>query len=157
MENYLIIIILMKMNVGDKIKLELQFKLSYYPSVNIENHSSILEIKVLNKDYRFEADRNSFIEYITKSGIIIASDNRYYGVIRGCLTSDKISLPSINSEVRWLRYSFLYEKNRIEFLKKLYLGIKEWSDNWEGFFYDTKSEIIVEPDKWIVCTKFKYY
>lgn len=124
------------MSVKIELKIDLCFKNKLY----------YLYIKVIDKDKRFDADdlkQNDEI-YKSRKGDFYISSSIFQP--EGNLTENSFFLPAnykINSTVYRI---FNSDIKRKEYLKKLILTIKDWSDYWFCFFDDDKSKLIIDDD-----------
>jgi hypothetical protein len=139
-----------------KVKLKLKFiiKNTKYNESDSDVLST-LEIKILDKDYRYDPSDKSKIEFLSKYGLYINTDKRFYASKRGHFNQSELMLPSLENECEWMSFNFYNDSSRAVFLKKLYLSLKDWSNTWKGFYYDSPSAIEIEDDTWTIYTTYK--
>lgn len=135
-------------------KLKLKIKLEENFTYNTKYYTLI--INCLNKDYRFETSYR-FKPIIYNSKIIqdfkIASsfyqeNGRifYYANMYTKKYTFELYLPSTENLNKPIIYDFRTDVERKMYLNNLFIVLAEWSNYWEQFFYDTKSELDITDD-----------
>jgi hypothetical protein len=129
-----------------RIKLKLRVKLF------MRNNNPYASITFIDIDDRFHTFSNS--ETLTyksvKTGIsIITSTWASFGE----LSTKSVTIPKVDRMGYELAQRFNTDKERYEYLKKLYLTLDEWSNYWDKFSTDSNSHIIVKNDMWEIIFK----
>jgi hypothetical protein len=134
----------------NKLELEITLKNSKKVILGTGNYASTYDIKlkILKKDYRFNnSENNKEIKFISRNNFYIAVDPiipygelDYFGIY---LPINKF----VNTE--YLYISFYSDTNRKTYLEKLNKAIKEWNNNWNGFYYDSGNDFKFVDNKWL--------
>jgi len=132
-----------------KIKLKLKIRL-----LNIINNGDVvnlIKIKFIEKDKRFEYDFDSNYEekYTSKERLNIAVSKFY---VSGSIINrvDYFYIPTFDNMGSEVEKKFKNDDDRYDYLKKLYLSLKEWANNWHGFNDDRESCLEMIGDEWII-------
>ena len=126
-------------------------------SITLENKKStfgmyqcnrfVLNIKMLNKDDRFEDKllRGNVLYYSPENRITIAS---HWSYKKGFIGENMIYLPSVGDLNSEMVFNFSTDLERKDFLKRLYKTLKMWSINWSLFKYDFDNKFEVKNNIW---------
>lgn len=136
-------------------KLDIEISLSErYVSDGIFNHfKKILAIKVNAIDQRFQVFNciKCHELFIGKNGLRILSS---LDVPLGAIHNYAIILPSPKQVGVTIYHDFMYDDERKDYLKKLYISLQEWSKDWWGFSGDSESKLVVYGNRWVIeCGK----
>lgn len=129
-----------------RIKLKLRVRLF------IRNNKPYVSIIFDDVDDRFHAfnSKNKLSYKSDKTGMEI-NTSRWASF--GGLSFNSITIPNIDRMGYELFQRFNTDKERYEYLKKLYLTLDEWSNYWDDFSTDSISNIIVKNNIWKITFK----
>ncbi len=118
--------------------------------------SYVLIVKFMDKDERFESsmiDRRICL-FTSKNGFKIKYmwDEPYGG-----LNDDSILIPRLDKVGFELKKIFLTDKDRYNYVKKLYDALEDWSNNWASFVCDEGySKVKMNNNIWTVGHMWKH-
>lgn len=133
------------------VKLQFKVKLKNDTIIGSQNALELyhLIITFLDKDEFFESNfkENKIIIYNGKNGFRIKSvwDEPF-----GDISDSGLTIPNLDKIGFELKKTFTTENDRYLFLKKVYNTVLEWSNEWEGFKYDSESIIEFDNDIWTI-------
>lgn len=136
-----------------KLDIEITFIDKFAKDGIFNEYNKILGIKVHSIDKRFQVFNciKSNELFISKDGMRILSTLE---VPLGGIHNHAIILPNPKHTGITMYREFLYDFERMNYLRKLYGALYEWSNNWWGFNGDEESKIIVNDNRWTIeCGK----
>lgn len=137
-------------------KLKLRIKL--FDELDSSNTGTVLllyraSIEVLEKDVRFEADVDSKLLFYDSDEFTIRT---HVNKPKGSILDNGLLIPSTENLGTIHIATFYTDKDRFNFLKKLYNTIDSWSNLWWGYDFDEISDIVVDGDTWTVVCETVY-
>ena len=137
------------------IKLDIEITLidKFVKDAIYNDYSKILGIKVHTIDKRFQVFNciKSNELFMSKEGMRILSSLE---VPLGEIHNYAIILPNPKHTGITMYREFLYDFERMTYLRKLYSALLEWSNNWWGFNGDEVSRLVVKDNRWTIeCGK----
>lgn len=137
-----------------KLKLKIDFiNIHYNNDVKKSIKSYGVSIDIYDADTRYidniEGD-NMYYSSIQNYRISPSTTNPIFSILDG------IPLSKPNEKKINISHVWDNDDDRKKYLKRLYLTLKDWSNRWWGFTYDTPSNIIFNNNTWVVQCGIKY-
>jgi hypothetical protein len=139
--------------MNSKIKLKIRFKntFDYLPDNIIPLDRYYLYIKVLEKDERFKVTIDKqFVDFKSKRTNMFIS--AYFKSYYGCLLENRFCLPAAITSNIELKLKFETDQDRYIYMKRLYIALVEWANNWKGFQEDKIADIFINENIWDIHT-----